>query len=245
MSIPVVTVASGGLPVTELAAGKYGVPVSEATNKFGRAVTKVAAGGMPVVYDTIGIVVPFVGTTWNPADKTAGMTLTNNNLTTSSSISNSGVRSIKGVSAGKYYVEFTATWLSGSTSVGVGIASTLFSAVPTNQCSVLLTGNINLNGSNTGKTLGALGAGAVIGMALDASGKLIWFRKGAAGLWLGSAGADPAAGIGGQDISAIAAGALFCWISQGSSTGEVTVANFGASAFVGAVPSGYTAGWPA
>ncbi len=53
MGMPVVTVASGGMPVIDVSAttGK-GVPVSEAVNGFGRAVTKVAAYGMPVVYVT-------------------------------------------------------------------------------------------------------------------------------------------------------------------------------------------------
>lgn len=55
MSFAVVTVASGGLPVVELAAGKLGLPVTEATNGRGIAVTKVVGGpGLPVVFDTIG-----------------------------------------------------------------------------------------------------------------------------------------------------------------------------------------------
>lgn len=53
MGMPVVTVAAGGIPVVDVSAttGK-GTPVSEAVNGFGRAVTKVAAYGMPVVYVT-------------------------------------------------------------------------------------------------------------------------------------------------------------------------------------------------
>lgn len=58
MALPVVTVASGGLPVVDVTASapKLGRPVSEAAAKFGIAVTKVASGGMAVVY-----VVPAVG----------------------------------------------------------------------------------------------------------------------------------------------------------------------------------------
>jgi phosphoglycerate dehydrogenase-like enzyme len=53
MGMPVVTVASGGMPVIDVSATtKKGLPVSEAANGFGRAVTKVAIGGIPVVYVT-------------------------------------------------------------------------------------------------------------------------------------------------------------------------------------------------
>jgi hypothetical protein len=52
MGMPVVTVASGGLPVVDVTsvAPKTGLPVSEAANGKGVAVTKVASGGMPVIY---------------------------------------------------------------------------------------------------------------------------------------------------------------------------------------------------
>lgn len=53
MGMPVVTVASGGMPVvvvTLAVAPKAATPVTEAANGFGRAVTQVAANGMPVIY---------------------------------------------------------------------------------------------------------------------------------------------------------------------------------------------------
>jgi hypothetical protein len=46
MAWPIVTVASGGLPVTE--AGAFGAPVEEAANGYGTPVTFVASGGLPV-----------------------------------------------------------------------------------------------------------------------------------------------------------------------------------------------------
>jgi hypothetical protein len=56
MSLPVVTVASRGLPVVEVAAGKLALPVAEATNGWGLAVTKVTNGlGLAVVYDAGGV----------------------------------------------------------------------------------------------------------------------------------------------------------------------------------------------
>ena len=50
MGMPVVTKASGGLPVTVVAAGKLALPVSEAANGMGTAVTQVPVFGLPVVY---------------------------------------------------------------------------------------------------------------------------------------------------------------------------------------------------
>jgi len=52
MGMPVVTVASGGLAVVDNTSATYksGIAVTEAANGFGRAVTKVASGGMPVMY---------------------------------------------------------------------------------------------------------------------------------------------------------------------------------------------------
>jgi hypothetical protein len=52
MGVPVVTVASGGLPVSDgTAGGKPGLSVTEATNGRGTPVTKVTGGGgLPVVY---------------------------------------------------------------------------------------------------------------------------------------------------------------------------------------------------
>jgi hypothetical protein len=52
MARAVVTVAAGGLPVVDVTASKpgLGLPVSEATNGVGLAVTKVAAFGLAVAY---------------------------------------------------------------------------------------------------------------------------------------------------------------------------------------------------
>jgi hypothetical protein len=50
MGMPVVTVATGGMPVVESTNGR-GTPVTEATNKFGIAVTKVVGKpGLPVIF---------------------------------------------------------------------------------------------------------------------------------------------------------------------------------------------------
>jgi hypothetical protein len=57
MGMAVVTVASGGMPVVDVSATvKIGMPVTEAGNKYGVPVTKVAAFGLPVVYVTAPLI---------------------------------------------------------------------------------------------------------------------------------------------------------------------------------------------
>jgi hypothetical protein len=55
MALPVVTVAAGGLPVIDVTATapRLGLPVTEALNGRGTAVTKVAANGLPVTFSTV------------------------------------------------------------------------------------------------------------------------------------------------------------------------------------------------
>jgi hypothetical protein len=61
MATPVVTVAAGGLPVVDVTATfpKLGLPVTEALNGRGIAVTKVAANGLPVTFKAVGNEWPF------------------------------------------------------------------------------------------------------------------------------------------------------------------------------------------
>ena len=63
MATPVVTVASGGLPVVDVTAStpKLGLPVTEALAGRGMAVTKVAARGTPVTYSTVADYPPSQG----------------------------------------------------------------------------------------------------------------------------------------------------------------------------------------
>jgi hypothetical protein len=57
MSVPVVTVASGGLAVVDVTATRplLGMPVTEALGGRGMAVTKVAAGGVPVTFVVVSL----------------------------------------------------------------------------------------------------------------------------------------------------------------------------------------------
>ena len=190
-------------------------------------------------------------TTWNPADKTAAVTLSNSNLTATSSGTNQAGRTVDKQTTGKFYWEITcATFTSGNSSLGIANSAAVLSSVaptPTNACLVYHSGAIWLNNVNTGLTLGALTSGNVIGIALDLANQAIWFRLGAAGNWNGNASSNPASNTGGVNFSSIGGGGaapIYPCYAFGASAEQFT-ANFGDTAFVGAVPSGFTSGFPA
>jgi hypothetical protein len=177
-------------------------------------------------------------TTWNPADL-SGMTLSGGNLTAAGG-NFTGVRATKGLSSGKYYFEITVT----TTPSGyVGLARStadLTSGGTTGAVGVTSAGGVEVNGiTSTGISIGSIG-GQVVGIAVDLSSNLIWFRNGASGNWNGNSANNPATGTGGASISAIA-GTLFPWFISVFGGTQTVTANFGASAFSGAVPSGFTA----
>ena len=181
------------------------------------------------------------GAAWNPSDA-SGVTFSNANLTVTGTGVNTGARSTTGYSSGKYYAEFTvSTWTNTFTGVGLSITGASFAGAPAGTMLVLRSGNLVLNGSNTGSTLGLRASGNIIGMAVDFGANLIWFRVAPTGNWNGSGTANPATGVGGVSISALA-GTKFSGAYTGAS-GEAITGNFGASAFSGSVPSGFTP-WP-
>lgn len=187
-------------------------------------------------------------TTWSTTDKTASITLSGGNLTAAATAA-SGIRAVDRQVTGKFYWEITFNTAGGF--FGAGIASvaaalnTLY-ATPNNALIVYATGGaIWVNNVNIGVAVGALNtAGSLLCCALDANG-MFWARNGAAGNWNGNAGANPAIGGGGINVSAVGGSAIplhpaACFTGTGSIT-----ANFGDSAFVGAVPAGFTSGFTA
>lgn len=184
--------------------------------------------------------------TWSPTDKLA-VTLTGSNLiATTTAGTNNGVRGTSGHSSGKYYFELTAnTWTTINDQVGLATATAAFNTATTTTGKAFVNGGgaVWVNAVSVGVGLGTISSGMVVGIAVDLSAHLIWFRVAPAGNWNASGTANPATGVGGISISALA-GTLYPTFGGGSATGQVGTANFGASAFTGTPPSGFTAGWP-
>lgn len=185
------------------------------------------------------------GTTFNPSDKLQ-VTLSNVNLTaTTTGSGNNGVRTIDSHTVGQYYFEFTCTTWGSASAVGFATAAATLSTVNTTSTSACYVsksvGNISFNGSGSGVSLGARANGDKIGVALDLTNSLAWFRVAPSGNWNGNASFGPG-GSGGIAIGAISTPVFGLFCANGNSI--VVTANFGDSAFTGAVPSGYTSGFP-
>lgn len=191
-------------------------------------------------------------TTWNPSDKNANVSLSNGNLTTTGAANQQGsIRGVAGRTSGKCYWEVTLT-TTGSGS-GTGLANinavlanlTTASAANSTGCAwINYSGAIYIDGSSV-LAMGAVADGTVVCMALDIDNKRMWFRLGAAGQWNGSGTANPATNVGGLTVpfgAALAAYPLDLYAFPVAATSHT--ANFGDSVFTGAVPSGFTAGFP-
>lgn len=189
-------------------------------------------------------------TTWNPADKTAGTALTNANLTATASAGGNGVRTVDRLVVGKYYWEYTFTTASNN-ACGVGIQGYSLSlgaqagANTANLAIVNNTGSFCVN-TVTPVAFGVITSGTVVCFALDLDNRLIFARVGAAGNWNNSSTANPTMGVGGISVLWIGAAipAYGLMTEQNGTNGAIT-ANFGDSAFIGAVPSGFTSGFTA
>ncbi|MGY3443706.1 hypothetical protein [Bradyrhizobium sp. USDA 4473] len=147
--------------------------------------------------------------------------------------------------SGKVYFEMKWVLVGGIIFAGeIGIATTFATVGDLNTATnstMLYQGPISASGVSSGYSLGTISDGDVIGIAVDLDNRKIWFKNlTAGGLWNGSvAVGDPATNHNGVSIPS---GALIPAVGFGLSN-DVLTANFGASAFVGTVPSGFTPGW--
>lgn len=188
-------------------------------------------------------------TTWNPSDL-ALTTLSGGNLTATSTGTTGYVRSInnKLAGAGKFYWEIQTATING-TNTGMGFCPIALSspsgATAAGMCVCYRSGNIYVAGANTGSTIGVFSNTQTLSIALDLVAKLVWFRRAPSGAWNATSGStnNPATGVGGISVSSVLSSDACPLVTWGA-TSDVMVANFGGSGFVGAVPSGFTAGWP-
>jgi hypothetical protein len=182
-----------------------------------------------------------IPTTWNPLDASGGITLSNNNLTATQASGANGVRANIALGSGKYYFEITPTALGGGTNeYGIASASAALTSANTAQYAVVSNSGTNVytNGTFRVSLAGTPAVGTAFGIAVDVPNQLIWFRIGA-NAWNAGGTANPATGVGGYSFSSLT-GAPYPIYAPGFGADGAT-ANFGATAFANAAPSGFSA----
>jgi len=189
--------------------------------------------------------------TWNPADKAASVTLSGGDLVATSNLSGSygSVRATKSITTGKAYFELTGTFATTFSYIYLGLATAAKSLTASGStgAATVNIGNwsqVEINGSSQGflNPFAAFISGDVICVALDLTNQKVWFRR-SGNVWNAGGTADPAANVGGFDVSMLftsAAAFPFVQCSNSSAVNNVQF-NGGASAFSQTIPSGFVA----
>jgi hypothetical protein len=175
--------------------------------------------------DAQGLVIP---TAWNPLDKSSAVELSNNNRTMTRP-SGSGyclVRTVASVTTGKWYVEFSCAY-GGVGVVGASHPVNTFVGGASGSIGYLWDGWIWKDNVRQEAAVSQWNGSGVVGCALDADARSITFYLN--GSLVGTYS------VGGSGPLYLAANSY--------DSSQIVIANFGASAFVYPVPTGYTAGF--
>lgn len=150
------------------------------------------------------------------------------------------LRSNTSHTSGKYYFEMTFLSAASLSNVGVGVDNGVEALTSPGGVSGsvlwLGTGAVNYNGSQSVFTVSSFAVDDVLGVAVDITDSLIWFRDNA-GNWNASGTANPATGAGGISIPGVTGGNVYAF-AQLTATSNSVSANFGGP-FVNAAPSGF------
>jgi hypothetical protein len=202
--------------------------------------------------------------TWDPTTA-LNTTLSSGNLVATNTGTTGTNQGVAGPAAsakfnvGKYYFEIKLTTFTGGNGVGLSIGPTgsaitsMSTSPPANAYTYFLAaGEIWGNGGgHIPVTLETATSGDIICIAIDCGNGRVWFRKNG-GLWDNTSGHNPSIGDGSAGGFTFTSASLMVpfatygngLVGSGGASGNVFTANFGASAFSFAVPSGYTLGWP-
>ena len=166
-------------------------------------------------------------TTWNPADFSGAITLSNADLTASVVSNSGGIRGTTSKSAGKWSIRYTVVGLSGFLArLGlIGATSNMQgSSSPLDGLTWQNDGLLKIASGVSGTVIDSYGVGDVLDEVYDLTNKKFWGRVNG-GDWNASPSADPATGVGG--VSYTASTPLFPNAGYGSgSTSSVTLDPF-------------------
>lgn len=185
---------------------------------------------------------PPSGATWNPADKAAGIVLSSGNLVAGGGTNIQLVRATRSLPTGKSYWEVTLTTGTSTGTSIVNAAGIVSGAVSTgvqmggpganlghyaNVMTLYYNNSIVLDFAN------AVSSTHILQFAHDSATGEVWIGRVGTG-WFNSG--DPAAGTG--EVYTLGAAT---WFPGATPNGQSATVNFGASAFSGSVPAGFTA----
>ena len=182
---------------------------------------------------------------WNNTDKSADITLSNNDKTaTTAEAIALGIRSttkrVNGT-AGKYYAEFLCTQFSGNATVGIQATSATINSPVAAVCALGgATFNIRVNDVASSYGVGQIVTGDLVCIAWDAGAELIWFKRNT-GLWNNNASANPATGVNGVNMSVLANTDHALWF-KGNNLGDSVTIRTRIAEFTQVVPTGF-ASW--
>ncbi|RAX37937.1 SPRY domain-containing protein [Rhizobium tropici] len=201
-----------------------------------------SAGTFGGVLLTDGMIVVGSGATFSSTAKAANVQLSNSNLTaTSTNASYAAVLASNSQSSGKYYFEFqNVTITDGNSGVGVATATVDFNnylGKNLQGIAVEPNGQVWYNAAQLG-TVAAVPAGSTVGIAVDITNRLIWFRTGS-GNWNNSASANPATGAGGFSISTFSSATIFPAVIWRENQGTAQIA-MTASSWLTVPPTGFS-----
>lgn len=190
------------------------------------------------------VAAPVTATTWNPADKSASITLSGGDLVVAftAAITDANVRSTTSHASGKWYFSATAGDMTatGDESPAFGIADGTFDldtvlGVSTNAAAAFPYGGTYYDDTHIAGPPWV--EGGDVGIAVDIDAGLLWVAVN--GVFDGS----PVLGTGGRDVSGVCTGEVFAAVYS-FDVSTVAATNFGATAFAHAPPAGFVA-WDA
>jgi hypothetical protein len=182
--------------------------------------------------------------TWNPADKSADVTLSGADLvatyTDAGSNAYDNVRATVGKSSGKYYSEHTVAYTNNDQrSLGVANSSaslTSYSGVDTNSIGFYMDGTVYY-GNSLITTLQTTTPGQRVDMAVDLDNGTIWWRTNN-GNWNNSGTANPATNTEGVTIGVAGTVYPFTSLRQFAAPDSDT-AVFLSTSWAGTPPAGF------
>ena len=192
------------------------------------------------------ITVSAVYATWNPLDKSSGITLSNGDSRADGSGGYNNVRSTSSVSGKRYFEMLINVTTTGGNSAGHGVAdgteglNSPSYAGATNLSAGLWIppGNVFKNGASIGFGIGPQAVGVTrTEWAVDSATRKVWVRK-HGGSWLGSG--DPTAGTS-PTVTLSGSGGIFAMATP-YTAGEWSDLVSDPANMTGAAPSGFTAG---